>query len=247
MIAVARLYQQQQLLLLLSAACAALEGESHVEGSSFHASRKPGLPGTIRLCKTTIGSGCTVLPQAIISAGTNLQANMLLTPGMTSARPPSEPSPRDDHNAVRTERGSPSAFLWMTAVAVLILVQSFMWLALIPSLTLWYGLNDHLITDNWRDLLAAALRCWLRQSPNQGVCMQLWWTEIVALLLMPASAVLGSLVYMWLLVPIKWLLVGRITPKKMAHGEGGCSSGMNWERHVGVVQLAHTATVDLYA
>ena len=109
--------------------------------------------------------------------------------------------------------------LWVSSTALLLVVFSFMWLAVVPSIALWYWINlgGH---DSWRGLLAASLDCWLQTgTAGSALCRQLWWSEVVSFLLLPVSALLVSSVYMWLLVPIKWLLVGRITAHKMETGE----------------------------
>lgn len=193
---------------------AAIEADCFIVGHHVHAGSSHD-NGTMTLAKTTINSGCTILAQSVVSAGSSLPADYILTPGSCSARPPAGPSDRAAHEEVRTEAKPLPAFLWVSSTAILVIVFSFMWLAVVPSIALWYYLNLE-EQDTWRDLLAAALDCWLRQSTDGlAVCRELWWSEVVSFLLLPVSALLVSTAYMWLLVPIKWLLVGRITAAKM--------------------------------
>jgi hypothetical protein len=44
------------------------------------------------------------------------------------------------------------------------------------------------------------------------------WTEALGFLIMPVAASINGTLYMWLMVPLKWCLVGRITPKMMENG-----------------------------
>jgi hypothetical protein len=40
----------------------------------------------------------------------------------------------------------------------------------------------------------------------------------VGFLIMPVAASINGTLYMWLMVPLKWALVGRITPKMLENG-----------------------------
>lgn len=172
----------------------ALEAEAHVEGTHFRAATKEDERGTITISRTVVGEGCTVLPQAIVSAGTTLAPNTILTPGTTSARPPTEPSDPEAHDAVRTEPGLAPPSVWVPALLLLLFIQSFMWFLVVPSVAMWYTLNDvsyggQFIStrgvphnENWRDLLADALRCWLRMPTKYHTCQvgcsrwrRQWW------------------------------------------------------------------------
>lgn len=83
-------------------------------------------------------------------------------------------------------------------------------------------------------------------SSNETACsyttQRLWWTEIVSLLIVPPMAVLGSTFYMWLLVPIKWGLVGRVSQERMDKGEqqprGQQGTQFFWGGGAGIVQGA---------
>jgi hypothetical protein len=111
--------------------------------------------------------------------------------------------------------------MWATSTVTLIIIFSFAWLSIVPAIAFWWWLNIGATpAQNWRDLLALALNCWLAQ-PLQGgpVCQRLWWSETVAFGVMPIAAALNGTLYMWLMVLMKWALVGRITPKMMEKGE----------------------------
>lgn len=198
----------------------AIEADCFIVGNHIHAaSDSSNSCGTITFAKTTISSGCTIMAQSVVSAGSTLPANTILTPGTCSARPPAGPSDHDAHQAVRTEARPLPAALWVSSTALLTIVFSFMWLAIVPIVGLWYWLNTGAHGD-WRGVLAAGLDCWLRNGvQDSGICRQLWWTEVVSFLLLPVSSLLMSSVYMWALVPVKWLLVGRITAHKMENGK----------------------------
>jgi hypothetical protein len=119
------------------------------------------------LSKTTVGRGCTLLPQSIVSPGTSLPARYILTPGTTSARPPMGPSSPAEHEAVRTEPGPLPAFLWVTSTVTLLVVFSFVWLNIVPAIALWWAMNRDQ-ADGWRELLAVALDCWLQMPLQQA-------------------------------------------------------------------------------
>jgi len=187
-------------------------------GSHTQAGTSSSDPGTFTVAKTVIRPGCTIMAQSVVSAGTTLPADTILTTGSCSARPPSGPASRAAHDEVRREPRPLPAALWVSSTTILLIVFSFMWLAIVPTIGLWYWLNLE-DEDDWTDLLAAALDCWLRMSTDgPAVCRELWWSEVVAFLLLPASSMVTSTAYMWMMVPIKWLLIGRITEKKMESG-----------------------------
>jgi hypothetical protein len=199
----------------------------------MHAGSNEADPSTITCAKTVISSGCTIMAQSIVSAGTTLPPSHVLTPGTTSARPAAGPCSAEEHWAVRTEPKRLPALLWLSSTAILILVFSFMWLAVVPTIGLWYYLNLE-DNDTWRDLLEASLNCFVREPEDQpGVCRELWWSELVAMLLLPPTTMAMSMAYMWLMVPIKWILVGHITEHKMQKGENdalcSCSSALRVE------------------
>jgi hypothetical protein len=172
----------------------------------------------MELAATTVGAGCTIMTQSIVSAGTSLGERIILTPGTTSARPPAGPSDAAAHAAVRAEPGHLPYGLWLGSSAILVAVFSMMWLAALPSITLFVWLNEASLGGDWRDALSESLRCFLRIGGSTAVCRQLWWSESVALLLLPVSGLVAANVYMWLLVPLKWLLIGRLSATKVAAG-----------------------------
>lgn len=205
-------------LLLFVLPAAAIEGDSFVVGSHIQAGKAAGDHGTINTAKTVIGSGCTIMAQSVVSAGTSLAAGTILSPGSCSARPPAGPSGFAAHQEVRTEPKRLPVPLWLGSSSILVLVFSFMWLAMVPSIALWYWLNLE-DADTWQDLLAAGLDCFLtRYGDGIGLCHELWWSAAVSMLLVPPTAMALSIGYMWLMVPIKWLLVGRITQQKTEAG-----------------------------
>jgi hypothetical protein len=94
---------------------------------------------------------------------------------------------------VRTEPKRLPALLWLSSTAILIIIFSFMWLAVVPTIGLWYHLNLE-DNDTWRDLLEASLNCFLRDAEDEaGVCRELWWSELVALLLLPPTTMAMSI------------------------------------------------------
>jgi len=200
---------------------AAIEADSFIVGNHVHAGSTSGDYSTITFAKAVIGSGCTIMAQSIVTAGTTLPSGTILTPGTCSARVAAGPSDREAHEAVRTEPRPLPAALWVSSSALLTLVFSFAWLAAVPSIGLWYWLNMSFYSD-WRSMLESSLDCWIgnmQGTLGSQVCRQLWWTQVVSSLLLPVSGLLTSTCYMWALVPVKWLLVGRITARKMEKGK----------------------------
>lgn len=187
----------------------------------MQAGTHPKDPGYLELSKTCVGSGCTLLPQSIVSPGTSLPADYILYAGNTSARPPSGPSDHAAHQAARTEPSPLPTFFWTTSTVTLLVIMSFSSLAIVPAIAVWWAFNEGATpAQNWRELLVYGLNCWLA-PPLQGgpVCIRLLWTEALAFCIMPVSSGLLGVVYMWILVAEKWLLVGRITRRMLANGE----------------------------
>ncbi len=56
------------------------------------------------------------------------------------------------------------------------------------------------------------------QSRVHGICVQLLWTELVALWVSPLTHVAVGCLFCILLVPVKWALVGRLSPAKLKGG-----------------------------
>lgn len=193
----------------------------------MQAGTHPKDPGYLDLSKTCIDSGCSLLPQSIVSPGTSLPAEYILYPGNTSARPPSGPSDDAAHKAARTEPGPLPTFLWTSSTVTLLVVFSFSSLTIIPAIAVWWAFNQGATpAQNWRELLVYGLNCWLAPPLTGGpVCARLLWTEALAFCIMPVSGGLLGVVYMWMMVAIKWVLVGRITPRMLANGEGSVFEG----------------------
>lgn len=143
-----------------------IESNAFIIGTNLQAGWCPENSGHMTLSKTTVGKGCTLLAQSIVSPGTSLPAGYILTPGTTSARPPMGPSSQSEHEAVRTEPGPLPAVLWVTATVTLLIVFSFAWLAIVPAIAVWWSMNQDQAAG-WRELLAAALNCWLQMPLEQ--------------------------------------------------------------------------------
>jgi hypothetical protein len=82
--------------------------------------------------------------------------------------------------------------------------------------------------DTWDEVIVASRTCWIGGAYNEHLgssgpiydtCHKLWWTMAFSMLIAPGASFFVSTIYMWSMIPLKWLLVPRITEEKMKNGE----------------------------
>jgi hypothetical protein len=121
--------------------------------------------------------------------------------------------------------------LVLLTIALLLAIMSSLWLALVPSIYISLELAQELVDvrlNTWDRLIMASHTCWVggayrdplgQQGETYQLCHTLWWALSVGLVIAPAFAFVTASVYMWAMVPLKWLLVPKMSQQKMQNGE----------------------------
>jgi hypothetical protein len=82
--------------------------------------------------------------------------------------------------------------------------------------------------DAWDEIIVASRTCWIGGAYNEGLgssgpiydtCHKLWWTMTFSMLIAPGASFFVSTIYMWSMIPLKWLLVPNTTEEKMKNGK----------------------------
>ncbi|WIA16041.1 hypothetical protein OEZ85_012770 [Tetradesmus obliquus] len=229
-----------------------IEADSFIDGSSFHAAAEPGGRGTMVghvnigaiaamvVGRVKIGKGVTMMPTSIASHGTAVPDGVIMTPGTTSQRLPAGPSDAEAHTRVRSEHEVLLLWLCMATVLLLVFVSSFAWLGIVPSILIWLKFVEMFVGqhyDSWHDVIIASRTCWIGGAYTEGLgssgpiydtCHKLWWTMAFSMLIAPGAAFVSSTIYMWSMIPLKWLVVPHTTEEKMKNG----GLWLAWRRHL---------------
>ncbi|KAF6251173.1 hypothetical protein COO60DRAFT_1677209 [Scenedesmus sp. NREL 46B-D3] len=224
-----------------------IESDSFIDGCSFYAAKQPGGRGTMVslilgvevLGHVKVGRNVTLLPTSIVSHGTVVPDNYLLTPGTTSQRLPPGPAGAEAHAQVRSEHAMLPLPLSLLTIALLLAVMSSLWLAMVPSILISLKFAQQLVDmrfTSWDSLITASHTCWVggaysdplgKQGETYQLCHLLWWALSIGLAMAPAFAFVAASAYMWVLVPLKWLLVPKMSDEKMKNG----GPWLAWRRH----------------
>jgi hypothetical protein len=132
---------------------------------------------------------------------------------------------------VRSEHAMLPLPLSLLTIALLLAVMSSLWLAMVPSIIISLKFAERLVDvqlNTWDKLIVASHTCWIggayndplgQQGPTYQLCHTLWWALCIGLAIAPAFAFVTASAYMWVMVPLKWLLVPKMSQEKMQNGE----------------------------
>jgi hypothetical protein len=121
--------------------------------------------------------------------------------------------------------------LSLLTISILLAIMSCMWLAMVPSIYISLQSAQTLVDvrlNTWDRLIVASHTCWIggaykdpfgQQGETYQLCHTLWWALSVGLAIAPGFAFVTASLYMWLMVPLKWLMVPKMSQKKMQNGK----------------------------
>jgi hypothetical protein len=82
--------------------------------------------------------------------------------------------------------------------------------------------------NSWDEVIVASRSCWVGGAYTEGLgttgpiydtCHKLWWTMAFSMLIAPGVGFFSASIYMWSMIPLKYLLVPKMTEEKMKNGE----------------------------
>lgn len=135
------------------------------------------------------------------------------------------------HAQVRAEHAMLPLPLSLATVVLLLAVMSCMWLTMVPSIYISLEFAKELVDvrlNTWDRLIVASHTCWIggayrdplgKQGETYTLCHTLWWALTIGLAIAPVAGFITASIYMWLMVPLKWLMVPKMSQEKMQNGE----------------------------
>lgn len=166
-----------------------------------------------------IGKDCSIGSMSVVGPGSNLKDGTVVAPSSAASRQGLKGCPNGMTDLIgdeiRTEDGHIPLLLVLIGYVILLIFFSLFWLAEVAGpLFLWFYLNQPMSFD---DLLQITFNLWTTTTGTGAVTLigfKIWWTELVVLALFPFCVFIAGFLFMWFLIPIKWVLIGRFTPEK---------------------------------